>query len=128
MVFLVWTPVVLYLSWVSYTALAQGNTRLFSSFTTGTTHPQPSAHACMSTGCPQPHSPQHVPCTKPPVLAELASLPCPSVRRIVGLFLGRAAAPEGGGHSPELPPFLHTQNEALLLTNGRVPPRRHPLP
>uniref|UniRef100_A0A8B9TRI0 Fatty acid 2-hydroxylase n=1 Tax=Anas platyrhynchos TaxID=8839 RepID=A0A8B9TRI0_ANAPL len=33
-VFLVWTPVVLYLSWVSYTALAQGNTRLFSSFTT----------------------------------------------------------------------------------------------
>uniref|UniRef100_A0A8C9FJR2 Fatty acid 2-hydroxylase n=1 Tax=Pavo cristatus TaxID=9049 RepID=A0A8C9FJR2_PAVCR len=33
-VFLVWTPVVLYLSWVSYTALAQGNTRLFASFTT----------------------------------------------------------------------------------------------
>uniref|UniRef100_A0A8C3CF71 Fatty acid 2-hydroxylase n=1 Tax=Cairina moschata TaxID=8855 RepID=A0A8C3CF71_CAIMO len=33
-VFLVWTPVVLYLSWVSYTSLAQGNTRLFSSFTT----------------------------------------------------------------------------------------------
>lgn len=36
MVFMVWTPVVLYLSWVSYTSLAQGNTRLFSSFTTGT--------------------------------------------------------------------------------------------
>uniref|UniRef100_A0A8C3V5E5 Fatty acid 2-hydroxylase n=1 Tax=Catharus ustulatus TaxID=91951 RepID=A0A8C3V5E5_CATUS len=34
-VFMVWTPVVLYLSWVSYTSLAQGNTRLFSSFTTG---------------------------------------------------------------------------------------------
>ncbi|NXN74920.1 FA2H hydroxylase, partial [Himantopus himantopus] len=34
MVFMVWTPVVLYLSWVSYTSLAQGNTRLFSSFTT----------------------------------------------------------------------------------------------
>lgn len=34
--FMVWTPVVLYLSWVSYTSLAQGNTRLFSSFTTGT--------------------------------------------------------------------------------------------
>ncbi|NWR34655.1 FA2H hydroxylase, partial [Tachuris rubrigastra] len=33
-VFMVWTPVVLYLSWVSYTSLAQGNTRLFSSFTT----------------------------------------------------------------------------------------------
>ncbi|XP_064526759.1 fatty acid 2-hydroxylase isoform X1 [Pseudopipra pipra] len=33
-VFLVWTPVVLYLSWFSYTSLAQGNTRLFSSFTT----------------------------------------------------------------------------------------------
>ncbi|OXB74084.1 UNVERIFIED_CONTAM: hypothetical protein H355_003147 [Colinus virginianus] len=33
-VFLVWTPVVLYLSWVSYTALARGDTRLFSSFTT----------------------------------------------------------------------------------------------
>lgn len=33
---MVWTPVVLYLSWVSYTSLAQGNTRLFSSFTTGT--------------------------------------------------------------------------------------------
>ncbi|XP_042742097.1 fatty acid 2-hydroxylase isoform X2 [Lagopus leucura] len=32
-VFLVWTPVVFYLSWLSYTALAQGNTRLFSSFT-----------------------------------------------------------------------------------------------
>ncbi|XP_052541273.1 fatty acid 2-hydroxylase isoform X2 [Tympanuchus pallidicinctus] len=32
-VFLVWTPVVLYLSWLSYTALAQGDTRLFSSFT-----------------------------------------------------------------------------------------------
>lgn len=32
---MVWTPVVLYLSWVSYTSLAQGNTRLFSSFTTG---------------------------------------------------------------------------------------------
>lgn len=31
----VWVPVVLYLSWVSYTSLAQGNTRLFSSFTTG---------------------------------------------------------------------------------------------
>lgn len=34
-VFIVWAPVVLYLSWVSYTSLAQGNTRLFSSFTTG---------------------------------------------------------------------------------------------
>ncbi|KAM6063742.1 fatty acid 2-hydroxylase isoform 2-T2 [Theristicus caerulescens] len=34
-VFMVWAPVVLYLSWVSYTSLAQGNTRLFSSFTTG---------------------------------------------------------------------------------------------
>ncbi|NXJ41673.1 FA2H hydroxylase, partial [Ciconia maguari] len=33
-VFMVWAPVVLYLSWVSYTSLAQGNTRLFSSFTT----------------------------------------------------------------------------------------------
>ncbi|NXX27983.1 FA2H hydroxylase, partial [Nicator chloris] len=33
-VFMVWTPMVLYLSWVSYTSLAQGNTRLFSSFTT----------------------------------------------------------------------------------------------
>ncbi|NXV70791.1 FA2H hydroxylase, partial [Atlantisia rogersi] len=33
-VFAVWAPVVLYLSWVSYTSLAQGNTRLFSSFTT----------------------------------------------------------------------------------------------
>uniref|UniRef100_A0A8C3JBH1 Fatty acid 2-hydroxylase n=1 Tax=Calidris pygmaea TaxID=425635 RepID=A0A8C3JBH1_9CHAR len=33
-VFIVWAPVVLYLSWVSYTSLAQGNTRLFSSFTT----------------------------------------------------------------------------------------------
>ncbi|NXD25132.1 FA2H hydroxylase, partial [Spelaeornis formosus] len=33
-VFMVWTPVVVYLSWVSYTSLAQGNTRLFSSFTT----------------------------------------------------------------------------------------------
>ncbi|NXB55360.1 FA2H hydroxylase, partial [Struthidea cinerea] len=33
-VFMVWTPVVLYLSWVSYTSLAQGNTRLFASFTT----------------------------------------------------------------------------------------------
>lgn len=33
--FIVWAPVVLYLSWVSYTSLAQGNTRLFSSFTTG---------------------------------------------------------------------------------------------
>uniref|UniRef100_A0A8C5X125 Fatty acid 2-hydroxylase n=1 Tax=Malurus cyaneus samueli TaxID=2593467 RepID=A0A8C5X125_9PASS len=33
-VFMVWTPVVLYLSWVSYTSLAQGKTRLFSSFTT----------------------------------------------------------------------------------------------
>uniref|UniRef100_A0A8C9MQF3 Fatty acid 2-hydroxylase n=1 Tax=Serinus canaria TaxID=9135 RepID=A0A8C9MQF3_SERCA len=33
-VFMVWTPVVLYLSWVSYTSLGQGNTRLFSSFTT----------------------------------------------------------------------------------------------
>lgn len=33
---MVWVPVVLYLSWVSYTSLAQGNTRLFSSFTTGT--------------------------------------------------------------------------------------------
>uniref|UniRef100_A0A8V5GW92 Fatty acid 2-hydroxylase n=1 Tax=Melopsittacus undulatus TaxID=13146 RepID=A0A8V5GW92_MELUD len=33
-VFMVWTPVVLYLSWVSYTSLDQGNTRLFSSFTT----------------------------------------------------------------------------------------------
>ncbi|NWU64188.1 FA2H hydroxylase, partial [Pterocles burchelli] len=33
-VVVVWVPVVLYLSWVSYTALAQGNTRLFSSFTT----------------------------------------------------------------------------------------------
>ncbi|NXW35402.1 FA2H hydroxylase, partial [Phaetusa simplex] len=33
-VFMVWAPVVLYLSWVSYTTLAQGNTRLFSSFTT----------------------------------------------------------------------------------------------
>ncbi|NXG63147.1 FA2H hydroxylase, partial [Hemiprocne comata] len=33
-VFMVWTPVVLYLSWVSYTSLAQGNTQLFSSFTT----------------------------------------------------------------------------------------------
>ncbi|XP_032556932.1 fatty acid 2-hydroxylase isoform X2 [Chiroxiphia lanceolata] len=33
-VFMVWTPVVLYLSWFSYTSLAQGNTRLFSSFTT----------------------------------------------------------------------------------------------
>ncbi|NXU52414.1 FA2H hydroxylase, partial [Turnix velox] len=33
-VFLVWTPVVLYLSWFSYTSLAQGNTRLFSTFTT----------------------------------------------------------------------------------------------
>ncbi|XP_054696558.1 fatty acid 2-hydroxylase isoform X3 [Grus americana] len=32
-VFIVWAPVVLYLSWVSYTSLAQGNTRLFSSFT-----------------------------------------------------------------------------------------------
>ncbi|XP_075289858.1 fatty acid 2-hydroxylase [Opisthocomus hoazin] len=32
--FMVWVPVVLYLSWVSYTSLAQGNTRLFSSFTT----------------------------------------------------------------------------------------------
>ncbi|NXO01357.1 FA2H hydroxylase, partial [Rhinopomastus cyanomelas] len=33
-VIIVWAPVVLYLSWVSYTSLAQGNTRLFSSFTT----------------------------------------------------------------------------------------------
>ncbi|XP_009988493.1 PREDICTED: fatty acid 2-hydroxylase, partial [Tauraco erythrolophus] len=33
-VFMVWAPVVLYLSWVSYTSLAQGDTRLFSSFTT----------------------------------------------------------------------------------------------
>ncbi|XP_064885025.1 fatty acid 2-hydroxylase isoform X2 [Columba livia] len=33
-VIVVWVPVVLYLSWVSYTSLAQGNTRLFSSFTT----------------------------------------------------------------------------------------------
>ncbi|NXT54462.1 FA2H hydroxylase, partial [Pluvianellus socialis] len=33
-VFMVWAPVVLYLSWVSYASLAQGNTRLFSSFTT----------------------------------------------------------------------------------------------
>ncbi|NWQ96006.1 FA2H hydroxylase, partial [Burhinus bistriatus] len=33
-VFMVWAPVVLYLSWVSYTSLAQDNTRLFSSFTT----------------------------------------------------------------------------------------------
>uniref|UniRef100_A0A8D0HCP7 Fatty acid 2-hydroxylase n=1 Tax=Sphenodon punctatus TaxID=8508 RepID=A0A8D0HCP7_SPHPU len=29
----VWIPVVLYLSWVSYTSLEEGNTRLFSSFT-----------------------------------------------------------------------------------------------
>ncbi|NXG03757.1 FA2H hydroxylase, partial [Sakesphorus luctuosus] len=33
-VFMVWTPVVLYLTWYSYASLAQGNTRLFSSFTT----------------------------------------------------------------------------------------------
>ncbi|XP_010124390.1 PREDICTED: fatty acid 2-hydroxylase, partial [Chlamydotis macqueenii] len=33
-VFMVWAPVVLYLSWVSYTSLAWGDTRLFSSFTT----------------------------------------------------------------------------------------------
>ncbi|XP_032642038.2 fatty acid 2-hydroxylase [Chelonoidis abingdonii] len=33
-VIMVWIPVVLYLSWVCYTSLAQGTTRLFSSFTT----------------------------------------------------------------------------------------------
>uniref|UniRef100_A0A452GM70 Fatty acid 2-hydroxylase n=1 Tax=Gopherus agassizii TaxID=38772 RepID=A0A452GM70_9SAUR len=33
-VIMVWIPVVLYLSWFCYTSLAQGTTRLFSSFTT----------------------------------------------------------------------------------------------
>ncbi|XP_061323020.1 LOW QUALITY PROTEIN: fatty acid 2-hydroxylase-like [Pezoporus flaviventris] len=33
-VFMVWAPVELYLSWISFTSLAQGNTRLFSSLTT----------------------------------------------------------------------------------------------
>ncbi|XP_033929591.1 fatty acid 2-hydroxylase-like [Melopsittacus undulatus] len=33
-VFMVWAPMVLYLNWVSFTSLAQGNTSLFSSFTT----------------------------------------------------------------------------------------------
>ncbi|XP_031470984.1 fatty acid 2-hydroxylase isoform X2 [Phasianus colchicus] len=85
---------------------------------------------------PIPAANQHVPCTRPPMLAELASLPCLSVwGRIVGLLLGellpqRAVgterAAQGSRHSPELPPFLHTQNEVLLLTNGHIPPAPPP--
>lgn len=114
-----------YLSWLSYTALAQGDTRLFSSFTAGTTRPWPSAHTCMSAVRPQSPQPPALPCTQPPVLAELASLPCLSVW---GLFLEGAAAPESGGRRAGCPGQRAQPRAASLPPYSKRSPAAHRWP